>query len=85
MVGSEHVGDVRIVLSQGQGRLQCAEDPTDLNNCVIIVEFGMQNLEKFQNGDGVCMQSTEDSPVNVFACPSETSKSYATCHLNYLR
>jgi len=77
MVGSEHAGDVRIVLFQGQERLQCAEDLMDLNNCVIIVEFGMQSLEKFQNGDGVCMQPTEDSPVNVFACQSETSEGYA--------
>ena len=28
----------------------------DRDNCVIIVEFGMQRQVKYQNGDNGCMQ-----------------------------
>ena len=49
-------GGVLIVLFLVLERLLCDEDRMDLDNYVIIVEFGMLNMENCRNGDGECMQ-----------------------------
>jgi SNF5 / SMARCB1 / INI1 len=55
IVGNGRDGDVRIVWFLGRERSLCGEDLMDQDNCVIIVEFGMQRLGKYRNGDDECM------------------------------
>jgi len=71
MLGNEDGGDVQIVLCQGQEHLLFVKGLMDQNSCVIIVEFGMQSMEKYQSGDGVCMHPTKSSSNHIILHPNE--------------
>lgn len=56
ILASGRDGDVQIVWCLERGRLLSVEDRMGRNSYVIIVGYGMQRLEKSQNGDDGCTQ-----------------------------